>query len=192
MSYGLVADTPQASVPVPPKKAKHRAFVDAVVILLTQGITPSKVALTLAVGSAVAMFPILGTTTLLCILVGVLCRMNQPVILLVNGVLTPLHLPMIFVFLKLGAALFGMPYAHVGIRMMNHMFWDDPHEFWLRFGTSAFHAIVAWAIVAPIWTGVVYSVALPACREIARRGLRAPAACEPVADEAAAAEHPIP
>lgn len=154
---------------------------------VTQGITPTKIALTIAMGSAFGLFPILGTTTLLCLLVGVLLRLNQPIIQGVNGILTPLHLPVIYGFLKLGALLFGTPYAHVGIRMMNHMFWDDPHEFWLRFGTAAYHAIVAWALVAPVWITLVYCIALPACREIAEQRLISGKLGPPTK-----AEHPIP
>ena len=175
-------------IPAPPRSKFQRAVVDSVVNLVTQGITPTKVAFTIAIGSAIALFPILGTTTLLCILVGVLLRLNQPIILLLNGAMTPLHLPVIFAFLKLGSVLFGSQYSHVGIRMMNHMFWDDPHEFWLRFGSAAFHAVVAWAIVAPFWVILVYCIALPACREIARRAVRVPVlACEVKSDD-----HPIP
>ena len=156
-----------------------------IVAQATQGITPSKIALTIAIGSAFALFPILGTTTLLCLLAGVILRLNQPIIQLVNGICTPLHLPVIYGFIKLGAFIFRVPYAHVGIRLMNHMFWDDPREFWMRFGTAAFHAIVAWAIVAPFWITLIYCIAYPTCKEIARRRVVS-------ADCGTQAGHPVP
>ena len=71
-------------------------MIDPIAAQLTQGITPEKIALTLAVGSALALFPILGTTTLLCLLAGILLRLNQPIIQMVNALCTPLHLPVIY------------------------------------------------------------------------------------------------
>lgn len=144
-------------------------MIDPIVAIATQGITPEKIAVTLAVGSAVAVFPILGTTTLLCILVGILLRLNQPIILLVNGIMTPLHVAVIYACLRLGAWLFGDSDVHVGLRGMNHMFWEEPRLFWTMFGTAVIHAVVAWAIVAPFWITLAYCVALPTCRDIARR-----------------------
>jgi uncharacterized protein (DUF2062 family) len=99
----------------------QRHVIDPVAAQLTQGITPEKIALTLSVGSALALFPILGTTTLLCLLAGILLRLNQPIIQIVNALCTPLHLPVIYFLVRLGSKLFDTPSEHMGIRMMNHM-----------------------------------------------------------------------
>ena len=144
-------------------------MIDPIVTIATQGITPEKIALTLAVGSAVAVFPLFGTTTLLCILVGIILRLNQPIILLVNGIMTPLHVVVIYVCLRLGAWLFGDNVAHLSFKGMNHMFWEDPRQFFALFGTAFWHAMVAWAIVTPFWVTLAYCVAMPTCKDIARR-----------------------
>jgi len=47
----------------------QRRLLDPVLHQLTQGITPEKIALTFAVGSSIAMLPLLGTTTLICLIV---------------------------------------------------------------------------------------------------------------------------
>jgi uncharacterized protein (DUF2062 family) len=172
----------------PPRTAWQRRIIDPVVAQLTQGITEEKIALTLAVGSALALFPILGTTTLLCLVVGIILRLNQPIIQMVNALCTPLHLPAIFGVVRLGNRLFGVTYAHLGIRRMNQMFWDSPREFWQRFGMTACHAIVAWAIIAPFWIVLVYFLTLPVLREVTRRRALAAARTEPVEPP----EHPIP
>lgn len=163
-------------------------MIDPIAAQLTQGITPEKIALTLAFGSAFALFPIVGTTTLLCLLVGVLLRLNQPAIQIVNAVCTPLHFPVILGMVRLGNYIFKVPYSHVGLRMMNHMLWEDPKEFFELFGLTAIHAIVAWAIVAPFWIGLIYVLALPVLREVHVR--RVVAASQPV--QGRPPEHPVP
>src|SRR4029077_19367671 len=51
-----------------------------IVELLAQGVTPEKMALSLALGVALGVFPVLGTTTALCALVALLWRLNLPAI----------------------------------------------------------------------------------------------------------------
>ena len=153
-------ETPQSDAAAPARTPWQRHVIDPIAVQLTQGITPEKVALTLAVGSALALFPILGTTTLLCLLAGILLRLNQPIIQMVNALCTPLHLPAIYLVVRLGNWVFHVPSEHLGIRMMNHMLWDDPREFFEKFGMTALHAIAAWAIVAPVWVVIVYLISL--------------------------------
>jgi len=79
-----------------------------------------------------------------------------------------------------------VPSAHMGIRMMNHMLWDDPREFLERFGQTAIHAIAAWAIIFPFWVTIVYLLALPVLREALRRRVVI------VSDPTPPPSHPVP
>jgi uncharacterized protein (DUF2062 family) len=181
----------------PPSTKWQRHVIDPIAAQLTQGITPEKISLTLAVGSALALFPIFGTTTLLCLAAGIILRLNQPIIQLVNALCATIHLPVIYCLFRLGYFIFGMPYTHVGIRMMNHMLWDDPREFFGRFGTDALHAIAAWAIIAPFWIVVTYMLALPVLCEVLRRRVLSVMACSPFATAAPPnppppSNHPVP
>jgi uncharacterized protein (DUF2062 family) len=184
----LVTETPTSYAAAMPRTPWQRHVIDPIAVQLTQGITPEKVALTLAVGSALALFPILGTTTLLCLAAGILLRLNQPIIQMVNALCTPLHLPVIYLMVRLGNWLFNVPYSHLGIRMMNHMLWDDPKEFFEKFGLTALHAIIAWMVIAPLWVLLVFVFALPVLREALRR--RSGVVCETTA--APPPEHPVP
>ena len=178
-------ETPQSDAAAPARTPWQRHVIDPIAVQLTQGITPEKVALTLAVGSALALFPILGTTTLLCLLAGSLLRLNQPLIQMVNARCTPLHLPVIYLVVRLGNWVFHVPSEHLGIRMMNHMLWDDPREFFEKFGMTALHAIAAWAIAAPFWVVIVYLISLPVLKEALRRKTV-------VVTQAPPPEHPVP
>src|SRR6201999_2971791 len=94
----------------------QRRVLDPIVAQLTQGITPEKIALTVAVGSALALFPLLGLTPLLCLLVGIALRLNQPMIQMVNFWCTPIHIPLIYATVHWGQWLFGEPRLPFSIR----------------------------------------------------------------------------
>ena len=157
-------------------------MIDPIALLMTQGITPEKIALTLAVGSALALFPIIGTTTLLCLLAGVLLRLNQPIIQLVNMMCATIHFPVIVGLFRMGHWMYGVPNARLGTGMIHRMldtFWEDPGRFFERFGVDALHAVVAWAVVAPVWIVIVYVFSLPVLREVLRRRIIPVAFAEP-------------
>lgn len=160
----------------------QRRVRDPIVAQLTQGITPEKIALTVAVGSALGLFPILGTTTLLCFLVGLALRLNQPVIQLINQALWPVHIPAIFWCVRLGERLFGEP--PVNLRLMGRLLHQHPEAFFQQFGATAVHAIVAWVIIAPFYVAAIYAIALPVMRSIQRVKVEAIAANPP--------DHPVP
>jgi uncharacterized protein (DUF2062 family) len=164
-------------VSAPPKRTFwQRRFRDPVVAQLTQGITPNKIALTFAVGSACALFPILGTTTLLCFLAALLLRLNQPIIHLLNQVLWPAHIPVMYVCIRSGERLFRAPPISFDVVRMNELFWSQPGEFFRQFGATGLHAIIAWCLFAPPFTGFIYLLSAPLLRRLARRVTKTPSA----------------
>jgi uncharacterized protein (DUF2062 family) len=159
--------------------------VNPVVAQLTQGITPEKVALTLAVGGACALFPILGTTTLLCFIVGIVLRLNQPLIQFVNALFAVPHILVVYGLIRMGDLLFGVPgprftvsefiirrpHAFPNLWTILLSLWREHGLYFHRFGDAALHALVAWAVVAPFWIFIIYRVTYPALSRAAlRRG----------------------
>jgi uncharacterized protein (DUF2062 family) len=179
-----------APTPPPPRVSSFwkRRVVEPIVHQLTQGITPEKIALTLAVGSACALFPIIGTTTFLCLIVGIALRLNQPIIQIVNGLCVPLHLPVILGLIRTGEWLFREPKTSLHVRYMNQMFWDDPGLFFQQYGLIALHASAAWALLLPIWIIGVYFIFLPVLREVDRMRTAAAVKTTDVPPPA----HPVP
>ncbi len=173
---------------VPPRNLWQRRVVDPIVAQLTQGLTPQKIALTIAIGSSIAMFPILGTTTLICLIVGVFMKLNQPIIQAVNWACTPIHIPFIFYSFKWGELAFGSAHTRLEMRVMRRLLVDDPLRFVQDYSTTALHAVVIWAILVPFWAAAVYYISLPIMRSIesARLAAAAKAATEK------ARTHPIP
>ena len=163
---------PAAPTDAPRRKFWQRWLVDPIVRQLTQGVTPQKIAMTIAVGSALALFPILGTTTTLCVLVGILFGLNQPIIQGVNALCTFVYFPLIVVFVRFGDALAGSPPSSINIPLMITMFTHHPGDFFRQFGVTALHAMLGWAVVAPVWVPLVYIIALQPLQASARRNAR--------------------
>jgi len=136
---------------------------------LTQGVTPRKVSLSIAVGSALALFPILGTTTTLCIVAGVALGLNQPIIQGVNALCTFIYFPLIYAFVRLGDLLAGTAKSDLDIPVMIALFTHHPRDFFHQFGVTGLHAILGWAVVAPFWIPLVYLVALKPLEAAERR-----------------------
>jgi len=187
-SYSSVSTDPALASPIPVRSFWQRRIRDPLVAQLTQGITPHKIALTLAVGSAVAVFPVLGTSTLLCLLAAWALKLNQPITQLINQACWPVHVPVIYLCIRLGEKLFGATPMHFHIREMNHQFWAEPGRFFHEFGFTVLHAVTGWIVVAPFYITLVYALSLPVMRTIQR--VKAEAAAKAAA--ARAPDHPIP
>jgi uncharacterized protein (DUF2062 family) len=134
---------------------------------LVQGITPSKISLTIALGLNLGIFPILGATTLLCAIAGFWLKLNQPVIQLVNWIASPLQLMLILVFVRLGEWLLRAPHLQLSIPLLVRKFHDSPLNFLREFGLTGLHGIIAWLLVAPFLTAIIYAVLLAPLKKLA-------------------------
>ncbi len=69
---------------------------------LSQGISPRRLALTLALGFAVGCIPVVGIPTILCAALALALRLNLPAIQAANYAAMPLQLVLIVPFVRLG------------------------------------------------------------------------------------------
>jgi uncharacterized protein (DUF2062 family) len=72
---------------------------------LRQGVSPQRLALTLALGFAIGCIPVIGVPTLLCAALALALRLNQPAIQAANYAAMPLQLVLIAPFVRLGGKL---------------------------------------------------------------------------------------
>ena len=73
---------------------------------LRQGISPQRLALTLALGFAIGCFPVVGVPTAACAVVALALKLNQPAIQAANYVAMPLQVALIVPFVRMGGWLF--------------------------------------------------------------------------------------
>lgn len=148
----------------------HRRCVQPILAQLKQGVAPDQIARTLAVGTACSLFPFLGFTALLNFIVGLVLRMNQPILQTLNQLLAPLQIALILVYVRGGELIWRTEGAHFTIGEMVREFRDRTFlEFLQRFGWAGVHAFTAWAISAPVIVAVLYWLIRPAVRRAAAR-----------------------
>lgn len=150
-----------------PRSFWKRRLGDPILALLSQGVTPDKIAATLAVGTAVSLLPFFGLTTISNVLVGLKLRMNQPLLQALNYLLTPVQLGMIFVYVRCGETLWGVQEAPFSLNELVDTFTQKPiGEFLQRFGWTGIHAFTAWALSVPVIIPVLYYSLRPLMRKL--------------------------
>jgi uncharacterized protein (DUF2062 family) len=154
-----------------------RRLIAPIVALLTQGISPEKIALSLAFGIVLGVFPVLGSTSLLCAAAAVIFRLNLPAIQLVNWLIYPLQLFCFVPFIRMGEMLFRAAPLQLSLAQMLAMIRANlPHAvatLWL----TEVHAMSAWLLIGPPAILLVNFLLCRALRQVAApSGLRPNAA----------------
>jgi uncharacterized protein (DUF2062 family) len=144
----------------------RRRVLELTLAQLRQGITPRKIALTIALGMALGLFPILGTTTVLCLLTGVLLQLNQPLIQAVSWLAWPLQIPGIYFFIRVGDWLTNAPHVPFSLTALLAAFNDSPVRFVQQFGLMGLRGVLAWALIAPPLAFLLYLFTLPALKRL--------------------------
>jgi uncharacterized protein (DUF2062 family) len=144
----------------------HRRVIQPVVALLTQGITPEKIALSLAFGIVLGVFPVIGSTSLLCAAAALLLRLNLPAIQLVNYVVYPLQVLLIVPFIRAGEFLFRARPLQLSLAQMLAMARTDlPHAITVLW-VSALYGVAAWLLVGPLALFLLYFLFLYLVRQL--------------------------
>jgi uncharacterized protein (DUF2062 family) len=139
---------------------------------LRQGMTPRELALAISLGITLGTFPVVGATSILCGLAGVVLGLNLPIIQSVNWAVSPLQLSLLIPFFGLGSVLFGGKQVSVSLAMLVSMMQSDPVGTIGRFLIVTLHAIGAWTLVAPPVAVIVYVLVLPLISRLQRQYVR--------------------
>ena len=115
-------------------------------IWLHQGISPHRLALTLALGFAIGCIPVLGIPTLICAALALALRLNQPAIQVANYAAMPLQLLLIVPFVRLGGWLFDVGPIHAAqVAALLH---TSPADLLSQLAGLFGHALLAWLLIA--------------------------------------------
>jgi uncharacterized protein (DUF2062 family) len=144
-----------------------RRVAKPVMALLQQGLTPEGIAL--AFGLAAGIFPVIGATTLLGLVIGTILRLNQPALQLANWLAYPLQLVLILPLVRLGEWVLGVPPVSFSVSHVVARVAADPVEAVATFGMTGLHGILGWATVLPFVVLGLYRLLLPALRAAKRR-----------------------
>jgi len=126
---------------------------------LKQGVTPAKLAQSVAFGVVLGSLPVIGVTTSLCLVAAAVFKLNHVAIQTVNYLVYPVQIALIIPFLRMGEWLFNVSPASLDIKIMLHEF---RLEFLLsmeKYGMTALRGVAAWAIVAPLAFVFIFFIA---------------------------------
>ena len=155
----------------------RRRLLAPVVEQLTLGVTPDRLAITLAVATTTAIFPLLGATTALTLGAGLALRLNQVVVHTVNQLLAPVQLLLILAYVRAGEWLWRAPVDHFSVTDVVRTFHENGwSEFLRRFGWAGVHAVTAWVVSAPFVGLGIYLLARVPLARMATVARPAPAA----------------
>ena len=143
------------------RKWLHRRLVQPLLALLTQGISPQRLALCVAIGLVVGNIPVLGVSTIICSIVALVFRLNLPAIQLVQAAMAPTQLLLIIPFVRLGEWLMHAPRQAVsikaGLALMAQGIWHSV----VVLKDAILHASIAWALMAPFLIYLFYRLLTP-------------------------------
>ena len=126
----------------------RRRIWEPFLALLKTGLSPRGLAWSVAAGLALGVFPMLGTTTLLCVGAAFAFRLNQPAMQVVNYLAYPLQLALLIPFIRSGERLFGAEAMPLSLSAMLGALKIDPFGTITIFWSRIWHACVVWALLA--------------------------------------------
>lgn len=134
---------------------------EKIIAFLKQGLTPRDLALTIALGTTLGTFPIIGSTSLLCTAASLALRLNLPAIQSVNWAVSPLQLVLLIPLFNLGSSVFGGAGVTLSLpeligRMRTDLFATIAEFFWITV-----QAIGVWSMVAPFAALTVFLITFP-------------------------------
>jgi uncharacterized protein (DUF2062 family) len=130
----------------------HHSTAARLLHLLRQGLSPERLALSLALGAGLSCFPVFGTTTILCTIVAVTFRLNLPAIQIGNYLALPLQLGLFIPFLRLGERIAGVPRMPLSPEQLLALARESPRETVQLLLAGQWHAILGWLLIAPVIT----------------------------------------
>lgn len=142
----------------------HRKIVQPIIGFLRQGLTPEKLAFTLALGITLGVVPVLGSTMLLCTLAAIIFRLNLAAIQLVNWLVYPLQLALLIPFYRVGAWIFRTRPTELSVLHIVTLIRGNLVQAITTLWTVTVHAIVAWVLLGSILTGLLYLIFVPILR----------------------------
>lgn len=144
-------------------------IVDPILALLAQGLAPRDLALCLALGAGIGMFPVLGVSTPALTILALWLRLNLPAIQLVSYLISPLQLAMIIPFVRLGERVTGaepQPLTiEAGLELMSEGVLDAIVTLW----DAIVHAAIGWMLIGPLSIYVLYRLFIPVLERALRR-----------------------
>ena len=128
------------------------SFVNKVLIpfrlVPADGLTPEKIAFSIAVGIISGIFPVFGATTILSLLLTLIFRQNLIVVQSVQWLMGFLQIFLIIPFIQFGAFLLNRQILHINIQQIRLAFQPGIVAGLKTIGVLHLYGILTWIIIA--------------------------------------------
>ena len=120
---------------------------------LLQGISPNRLAITLAVGFVLGCIPVVGLPTVICALLAAALRLNLPAIQFANYLAMPFQLALVVPFVRIGGKLApAAARSNLDMSALMHspfqLLMHSSRAVALQVGLLAGQALLAWLVLA--------------------------------------------
>ncbi|RAK70373.1 DUF2062 domain-containing protein [Hymenobacter edaphi] len=160
--------TDSAAAPPQPGFFRRR-LVEPLLGQLRKGLSPRQLALTVALGAAFGLVPLLGVTTVLGTAVAVWLRLNVGALLLVSHLMSPVQLLILLPLLRYGAQLLGGATHNLTLERLQYLLRHDWQAALQLFWRAEAGALLLWLLGSVPVVLVLYFLLLPLFRRVARR-----------------------
>ena len=133
------------------------------------GASPEKLAWSIAAGLLVGINPILGSTTILCLAIAFVLRLNIAASQLGNHIVYPLELVLIIPFINAASRIFHSAPMPLSAPELLHAAREHPLDLTRQLWLWEWHAFLLWAIIAAVAVPIIALALTPLLRRLLRR-----------------------
>lgn len=147
----------------------YRRTIQPILALLRVGASPERLAWSIAAGLVIGINPLLGSTTVLCLAVATIFRLNVAASQVANHAIYPLEVLLFVPFLQVGSRVFHiapLPLTPAAIMEEAKRYpLDLLRELW----RWEWHALVVWAVLALVAAPLIALAITPLLRRLLNR-----------------------
>lgn len=133
------------------------------------GASPEKLAWSIAVGILIGINPILGSTTLICLAVASVFRLNLAASQLANHLLYPLELVLVIPFIHVASRIFHTEPIPLSASELIRAAREHPLELTRQLWRWEWHAFLLWSVIAAIAIPIIALALTPLLRKLLAR-----------------------
>jgi uncharacterized protein (DUF2062 family) len=133
-------------------------------LLPAQGLTPHKIAFSVTIGIISGLFPVIGATTLISLLLTALFRQNLLIVQSVQWLLGLFQVLLVIPFMQFGAFLLNQHNIHLSLHQLKLAFQPGFFEGIKTVGIFHLYGILSWTLLAIPASAVLYFILLSVFR----------------------------
>jgi uncharacterized protein (DUF2062 family) len=142
----------------------YRRVALPVLALLRMGASPEKLAWSIAIGLLIGINPVLGSTTILCLALAFVFRLNVAASQLGNHIVYPLQLVLVIPFIRVASRIFHTAPMPLSANELLHAARTHPLALSRQLWLWEWHAFLLWTAIAVIAIPLIALATTPVLR----------------------------